>query len=100
MGLQTMIRDSVGTESSEQFEGQPVDHRTDLYSLGCVLYELLTGRPVFAAEGGVSAAMYQHVTRSHRFAPLNIVGSHEVRNLSGGFGLFEHKDAGHLGNGL
>ena len=34
----------------EQIEGRPVDGRTDLYALGCVLYECLSGEPPFRAE--------------------------------------------------
>lgn len=46
--------------SPEQATGKSVDARSDLYALGCVLFELLTGRPPFTAETPV-AVVYQHV---------------------------------------
>ncbi|SCE94722.1 serine/threonine protein kinase [Micromonospora viridifaciens] len=45
--------------SPEQALGQPVDHRTDLYGLGCTLYAMLAGGPPFAGEP--LGVLHQHV---------------------------------------
>jgi serine/threonine-protein kinase len=54
----------VGTAeyaAPEQIEGRPLDGRTDVYALGCVLYECLTAKPPFDREAEV-AVMHAHLT--------------------------------------
>jgi serine/threonine protein kinase len=62
----TAAGSSLGTPSymaPEQFRAEPVAPRTDLYALGCVLYELLTGAQPFDGGGNPHALMHQHLNQ-------------------------------------
>ena len=66
-----VVLGSTAYLSPEQAGGQPVDERADLYALGCVLYEMLTGHVPFRADTPI-ATMYRHVNEDAP-APSTIV---------------------------
>ncbi|WP_344247605.1 protein kinase domain-containing protein, partial [Actinocorallia libanotica] len=56
----------IGTPSymsPEQADGRPADARSDLYSTGCVLYEMLTGRPPFTGDSA-TVVLFQHLQKT------------------------------------
>lgn len=62
---------TVGYMSPEQLRGQPVDARSDIFSLGCVLYEMLAGRRAFHRDTAADAAV---ATLHEHPAPLEKLG--------------------------
>src|SRR5262249_52344925 len=49
-----MIAGTLQYMAPEQLQGKPADRRSDIFSFGLVLYEMLTGRPAFEADDAAS----------------------------------------------
>jgi hypothetical protein len=67
------VMGSIFYMAPEQLTRQPIDERTDLYSLGCVFYEALSGRKAFDGDT-VSAVIDKHI--NHDILPLHVVAPH------------------------
>jgi tRNA A-37 threonylcarbamoyl transferase component Bud32 len=72
---QGMVLGTPPYMSPEQFTGQPVDHRSDIYALGVMAYEMLTGKYPFEANTAWEWAS-KHMTEPPRPIELQQLGAH------------------------
>jgi serine/threonine-protein kinase len=93
-----LILGTAGYMSPEQARGKAVDRRTDIWSFGCVLYEMLTGRPVFETGETVSDAVAAILTREPDWSALTAdVPAHVRRLLRRCLQKDPHKRLPHIG---
>lgn len=67
------VMGSIYYMAPEQLTREPVDERTDLYSLGCVFYEALSGKKAFDGES-VTDVIEKHI--NHDVTPLHVIAPH------------------------
>ncbi len=58
--------------SPEQCMGQKIDHRSDIYSMGCMLFECVAGRPPFEGESYIKV-VFSHINDQPEFKPANAI---------------------------
>ena len=71
---QTMTEKAIGSVhyiSPEQARGEPTDEKADIYSVGVIMYEMLTGKLPFEAENAVSVAVMQLQSEPKRPTAIN-----------------------------
>ena len=67
------VMGSIYYMAPEQLTREPVDERTDLYSLGCVFYEALSGKKAFDGES-ITDVIEKHI--NHDVTPLHVIAPH------------------------
>ncbi len=67
--------------SPEQAQGKPVDARADIYSLGCVMFEALTGQMPFKASNAVQLAVEHATTQAPTVQSLNKLVSNDIERI-------------------
>ena len=81
-----MVVGTIGFMAPEQLDGRDVDQRADIWALGCVLYEMLTGRRAF--DGATSAAVVAAILERD---PAHQIDEDVVSREMKADPLFEHR---------